>query len=114
VELKALTVGDFVRILTEPNGSLIRQYTALLAAENVTLKFAKKAIERLAEVAWQVNENTENIGARGLHTIMERLLEEISFEACDRSGEVVNVDIGYVNRALEALAADEDLSRYIL
>lgn len=114
VELKALTVGDFVRILTEPNGSLIRQYTALLAAENVTLKFAKKAIERLAEVAWQVNERTENIGARRLHTIMERLLEEISFEACDRSGETVNVDIGYVNRALEALAADEDLSRYIL
>lgn len=114
VELKALTVGDFVRILTEPNGSLIRQYTALLAAENVTLKFAKKAIERLAEVAWQVNERTENIGARRLHTIMERLLEAISFEACDRSGETVNVDVSYVNRALEALAADEDLSRYIL
>jgi ATP-dependent HslUV protease ATP-binding subunit HslU len=114
VELKALTVGDFVRILTEPNGSLIKQYTALLAAENVTLKFAKKAIERLAEVAWQVNERTENIGARRLHTIMERLLEEISFEACDRGGETVNVDVGYVNRALEALAADEDLSRYIL
>lgn len=114
VELKALSVGDFVRILTEPNGSLIKQYTALLAAENVTLKFAKKAIERLAEVAWQVNERTENIGARRLHTIMERLLEEISFEACDRGGETVNVDVGYVNRALEALAADEDLSRYIL
>ncbi|MES2203990.1 MAG: ATP-dependent protease ATPase subunit HslU [Pseudomonadota bacterium] len=114
VELKALSVGDFVRILTEPNGSLIKQYTALLGAENVTLKFAKKAIERLAEVAWQVNERTENIGARRLHTIMERLLEEISFEACDRGGETVNVDVGYVNRALEALAADEDLSRYIL
>lgn len=114
VELKALTVGDFVRILTEPNGSLIKQYTALLAAENVILKFAKKAIERLAEVAWQVNERTENIGARRLHTIMERLLEEISFEACDRGGEIVNIDVGYVNRALEALAADEDLSRYIL
>lgn len=114
VELKALNVGDFVRILTEPNGSLIKQYIALLAAENVTLKFAKKAIERLAEVAWQVNERTENIGARRLHTIMERLLEEISFEACDRGGETVSVDVGYVNRALEALAADEDLSRYIL
>lgn len=114
VELKALSVEDFVKILTEPNGSLIRQYTALLAAENVTLKFAKKAIERLAEVAWQVNERTENIGARRLHTIMERLLEEISFEACDRGGETVNVDVGYVNRALEVLAADEDLSRYIL
>lgn len=114
VELKALSVQDFVRILTEPNGSLIKQYTALLGAENVTLKFAKKAIERLAEVAWQVNERTENIGARRLHTIMERLLEEISFEACDRGGETVNIDVGYVNRALEVLAADEDLSRYIL
>lgn len=114
VELKALTVQDFVKILTEPNGSLIKQYIALLAAENVTLKFAKKAIERLAEVAWQVNERTENIGARRLHTIMERLLEEISFEACDRGGETVNIDVGYVNRALEVLAADEDLSRYIL
>ena len=97
VELKALSVQDFVKILTEPNGSLIKQYTALLNAENVTLKFAKKAIERLAEVAWQVNERTENIGARRLHTIMERLLEEISFEACDRSGETVNVDVSYVN-----------------
>lgn len=114
VELKALTIKDFIRILTEPNGSLIKQYTALLAAENVTLKFAKKAIERLAEVAWQVNERTENIGARRLHTIMERLLEEISFEASDRSGETVNIDLAYVNRALEELAADEDLSRYIL
>jgi len=114
VELKALTIKDFIRILTEPNGSLIKQYTALLAAENVTLKFAKKAIERLAEVAWQVNERTENIGARRLHTIMERLLEEISFEASDRSGETVNIDLAYVNRALEVLAADEDLSRYIL
>ncbi len=114
VELKALSVEDFVKILTEPNGSLIKQYTALLAAENVTIKFAKKAIERLAEVAWQVNERTENIGARRLHTIMERLLEEISFEASDRSGETINIDVGYVNRALEVLAADEDLSRYIL
>lgn len=114
VELKALTVQDFVKILTEPNGSLIKQYTALLAAENVTLKFGKRSIERLAEVAWQVNESTENIGARRLHTIMERLLEEISFEACDRAGETINIDLAYVNRTLEALAADEDLSRYIL
>lgn len=114
VELKALSVEDFVRILTEPAGSLIRQYTALLAAENVTLNFKDDAIQRLAQVAWQVNERTENIGARRLHTIMERLLESISFEACDRTGETVDVDVAYVNRALEALAADEDLSRYIL
>ena len=114
VELKALTVGDFVRILTEPNGSLIKQYTALLAAENVTLKFAKKAIERLAEVAWQVNERTENIGARRLYTVMERLLEVISFEATDKSGEVVSVDAAYVQMHLGKLLANEDLTRYIL
>lgn len=114
VELKALSVDDFVRILTEPTGSLIRQYTALLAAEKVTLHFEAEAIQRLAQVAWQVNERTENIGARRLHTIMERLLETLSFEASDRSGATVTIDVDYVNRALEALAADEDLSRYIL
>ena len=114
VELKALTTADFVRILTEPNASLIKQYTALLKTEDVTMKFDKRSIERLAEIAWQVNEKTENIGARRLHTIMERLLEEVSFEASDRSGETVKVNVTYVNKALENLAMDEDLSRYIL
>ncbi|MFN3234198.1 MAG: ATP-dependent protease ATPase subunit HslU [Gammaproteobacteria bacterium] len=114
VELQALTVEDFIRILTEPRASLITQYTALLSTEGVELKFNKNAIKRLAEVAYNVNESTENIGARRLHTIMERLLEEISFEASDRSGESVSVDVGYVNKALEKLSKDEDLSRYIL
>ena len=114
VELKALTTADFVRILTEPNASLIKQYTALLKTEDVTMKFDKRSIERLAEIAWQVNEKTENIGARRLHTIMERLLEEVSFEASDRSGDTVKVNVTYVNKALENLAMDEDLSRYIL
>jgi ATP-dependent HslUV protease ATP-binding subunit HslU len=114
VELKALTIEDFVRILTEPKSSLMNQYMALLSTEGVTLEFDEEAVKRLAEIAWQVNEKTENIGARRLHTIMERLLEEISFEACDRSGETVLIDVSYVNKALDALSTDEDLSRYIL
>jgi len=114
VELRALVAADFIRILTEPKASLTEQYTALMATEGVDLKFSTDAIERIAEIAWQVNENTENIGARRLHTIMERLLDIISFEAPDRSGESVTLDAAYVNEHLETLASDEDLSRYIL
>lgn len=114
VELKALTAGDFERILTEPSASLTEQYAALLGTEKVTLKFGKDAIKRLAEIAWQVNENTENIGARRLHTVLERLLENISFEAADLAGEKVKIDAAYVNKHLAELAKDEDLSHYIL
>jgi ATP-dependent HslUV protease ATP-binding subunit HslU len=114
VELNALTVGDFVRILTEPDASLTEQYSALLATEQVTLKYTPEGISRLAEVAWQVNERTENIGARRLHTVMERLLEEISFSASDNGGDTVEVTAEYVDQQLSELATDEDLSRYIL
>ena len=114
VELRALVAKDFVRILTEPKASLTEQYSALMATEGVDLKFSDDAIERIAEIAWQVNETTENIGARRLHTVMERLLDLISFEAPDRSGDVIVLDAAYVNEHLDALAADEDLSRYIL
>ncbi len=114
VELKSLTTEDFVRILTEPDASLTSQYSALLGTEGVQLEFAESGVRRLAEVAFQVNENTENIGARRLHTVMERLLETISFEASDKSGTKLNVDAGYVNDHLAELAQDEDLSRYIL
>ena len=114
VELSALSVNDFVRILTEPNASLTEQYVALMATEGLTLVFAESGIARLAEVAWQVNEKTENIGARRLHTVMERLLEVVSFDATDKSGETVTVDEEYVNKHLGELAADEDLARYIL
>ncbi len=114
VELRALDADDFVRILTEPKASLTEQYTALMATEGVDLKFAEDAVKRIAEIAWQVNESTENIGARRLHTILERLLDIISFEAPDRSGETITLDAAYVNKHLDVLAADEDLSRYIL
>jgi len=114
VELKSLTTEDFVRILTEPNASLTAQYSALLNTEEVELSFAQSGVRRLAEVAFQVNENTENIGARRLHTVMERLLETVSFEASDKSGTKLNVDAGYVNDHLAELSQDEDLSRYIL
>ncbi|MEO5573883.1 MAG: ATP-dependent protease ATPase subunit HslU [Gammaproteobacteria bacterium] len=114
VELDALNVGDFVRILTEPDASLTEQYSALLATEGVTLSFSRDGIARLAEVAWQVNERTENIGARRLHTVMERLLESISFEASDNSGQTVEADAAYVDKHLSALAQNDDLSRYIL
>lgn len=114
VELNALSVEDFVRILTEPDASLTEQYTALLATEGVTLNFSAEGIARIAEVAWQVNETTDNIGARRLHTVMERLLEEISFSAADRSGDSLQVDAAYVDAQLGELARDEDLSRYIL
>jgi ATP-dependent HslUV protease ATP-binding subunit HslU len=114
VELKSLTTDDFVRILTEPDASLTLQYQALLATEDVDVEFTDSGVRRLAEVAYQVNENTENIGARRLHTVMERLLETISFEASDRSGTHVQVNAGYVDEHLAELSKDEDLSRYIL
>jgi len=114
VELDALTSSDFVRILTEPYASLTEQYAALLRADGLTLKFAPDGVTRIAEVAWQVNEKTENIGARRLHTVMERLLEDISFNAADRSGDIVTIDRTYVDEHLSDLAEDEDLSRYIL
>ncbi|MDT0583069.1 ATP-dependent protease ATPase subunit HslU [Brumicola blandensis] len=114
VELSALRVEDFVRILTEPNASLTQQYKALLKTEGVDVEFAESGIQRIAEVAWQVNEKTENIGARRLYTVLERLMEEISFEASDKAGESLLVDKEYVNQHLETLADNEDLSRFIL
>jgi len=114
VELAALTVDDFTRILTEPDASLTEQYDALLETEGVSLKFTENGIRRIAELAWQVNESTENIGARRLHTMLERLLESISFEASDRSGDEVIVDQAYVNEHLDELVENEDYARYIL
>jgi ATP-dependent HslUV protease ATP-binding subunit HslU len=114
VELKSLTTEDFVRILTEPDASLTSQYGALLDTEEVALEFAESGVRRIAEIAFQVNENTENIGARRLHTVMERLLETVSFEASDKSGLKLTIDAGYVNDHLSELSEDEDLSRYIL
>ncbi|MDJ0938802.1 MAG: ATP-dependent protease ATPase subunit HslU [Woeseiaceae bacterium] len=114
VELKSLSVEDFVRILTEPDASLTDQYAALLATEEVDLEFTESGVRRLAEVAFQVNESTENIGARRLHTVMERLLETISFEASDKSGTHLQINAGYVDDHLAELSKDEDLSRYIL
>lgn len=114
VELSALSTNDFVRILTEPNASLTLQYTALMATEGLALSFDESGIKRIAEVAWQVNERMENIGARRLYTVMERLLEVVSFEATDKSGESVLVDRAYVDKNLGQLVADEDLARYIL
>jgi ATP-dependent HslUV protease ATP-binding subunit HslU len=114
VELEPLVVGDFVRILTEPDASLCRQYTALLATEGVTLEFADSGVQRLAEVAFEVNERTENIGARRLHTVMERLLETVSFDAADRNGTRVLINREYVEGNLGELVKDQDLSRYIL
>ncbi len=113
VELNALRVEDFVRILTEPSASLTTQYTALLATEGLSVQFTDDGIKRIAEIAWQVNETTENIGARRLHTVMERLLEEISFAAADKGGEQL-IDAAYVDAQLGEVAQDEDLSRYIL
>ena len=114
VELEPLVVQDFIRILTEPDASLCRQYTALLATEGVELRFEESGVQRLAEVAFEVNENTENIGARRLHTVMERLLETVSFDAADRSGTRIVIDRDYVENNLGELARDQDLSRYIL
>ncbi len=114
VELDALGVEDFVRILTEPDASLTEQYRALLATEGVTVEFDTAGVRRIAEVSWEVNERTENIGARRLHTVLERLLESISFEAADRSGQSVLIDAAYVDEHVAELAKNEDLSRYIL
>jgi ATP-dependent HslUV protease ATP-binding subunit HslU len=114
VELSALSVDDFKRILREPHNALTKQYEALLGTEGVTLTFEESGIDRLAEVAFQVNERTENIGARRLHTVMERLLEKISYEAADKSGENYVISAEYVDKNLGSLIKDEDLSRYIL
>jgi ATP-dependent HslUV protease ATP-binding subunit HslU len=114
VELEPLKVEDFVRILTEPDASLCRQYSALLATEGVELRFEESGVRRLAEVAFEVNETTENIGARRLHTVMERLLEAVSFDAADRSGSHIVIDRAYVEGNLGELSRDQDLSRYIL
>jgi ATP-dependent HslUV protease ATP-binding subunit HslU len=114
VELSALTVKDFVRILREPDASLTEQYMALMGTEGVTLNFTEDSLERIAEVAWQVNEKQENIGARRLHTVMERLLETISFEASDMPDQTINIDADYVNEHLGELSLEEDLSQYIL
>ena len=114
VELQALTSADFVRILTEPDASLTEQYTALMATEGVELEFTEDGIQRIAELAWEVNEKTENIGARRLHTLLERLLEDISYNAGSELNFRVTVDKAYVDKQLGELAQDEDLSRYIL
>ncbi|MCP4983344.1 MAG: HslU--HslV peptidase ATPase subunit, partial [Gammaproteobacteria bacterium] len=114
VELSALTVGDFIRILSEPNASLTEQYIALMATEGVALSFTEDGLARIAEVAYQVNEKQENIGARRLHTVMERLLETVSFNASDMDGEKVEITADYVNQHLGELSLEEDLSQYIL
>jgi len=114
VELNALTPDDFRRILTEPSASLTEQYRALMATEGVTIEFDDAGISRIAELAYQVNESTENIGARRLHTMMERLLEEISFTAADKSGQTIKINTDYVNQYLAELSQDEDMSHYIL
>ena len=114
VELSALGVDDFIRILTEPDASLTEQYAALMKTEGVNLSFSEDGIKRAAEIAWQVNETTENIGARRLHTVMERLLETLSYQASDLDGDSIVVDADYVNDHLQELVEDEDLSRYIL
>ncbi|RKZ37518.1 MAG: HslU--HslV peptidase ATPase subunit [Gammaproteobacteria bacterium] len=114
VELNALNTEDFVRILTEPDASLTEQYTALMQTEELKLEFTEDSIRRLAEMAWQVNERTENIGARRLHTVMECLLEKISFDAPDKKGEMITIDVDYVNEHLNELVNNDDLSRYIL
>ena len=114
VELKSLSVEDFVKILTETDASLTSQYSALIGTEEVSLEFTESGVRRIAEVAYQVNENTENIGARRLHTVMERLLETVSFEASDKSGSQLQINAGYVDEHLAELSKDEDLSRYIL
>ena len=114
VELDALKAEDFLRILTEPDYALTEQYRSLLKTEGVELQFAADGLRRIAEIAWQVNEGTENIGARRLHTVMERLMDDIAFEAPDKAGTVLNVDAAYVDTRLGKLAGDQDLSRYIL
>jgi len=114
VELQSLTMEDFVRILTEPKSSLVKQYTALLETEGVKLEFTPEALEEICRFAFRVNEGTENIGARRLHTIMERVLDEISFDAPEKKGQHFNVDADYVRKMLTDIVKDQDLSRYIL
>jgi ATP-dependent HslUV protease ATP-binding subunit HslU len=114
VELDSLKVDDFVRILTEPDASLTTQYKALMNTENVEVKFVDGGVRRIAEIAFSVNEKTENIGARRLHTVMERLLESVSFDAAEKGGSAIEIDAKYVDEHLGNLAKDEDLSRYIL
>jgi ATP-dependent HslUV protease ATP-binding subunit HslU len=114
VELESLSIEDFKRILTSTDACLTKQYEALLATEGVKLEFAPEGITRLAEIAYSVNERTENIGARRLYTVMEKLLEELSFTASERRGQVIAIDAAYVNERLDALAVNEDLSRYVL
>lgn len=114
VELSALVADDFVRILTEPDASLTEQYTLLMATEGVSVSFTDEGIQRIAEIAFQVNDSTENIGARRLHTVMERLLETLSYEASEKNGESISIGAEYVNEHLNELVEDEDLSRYIL
>jgi len=114
VELQSLTMDDFIRILTEPKSSLVKQYTALLETEGVKLEFTKDSLEEVARFAFRVNEGTENIGARRLHTIMERVLDEISFSAPEKKGEHITVDADYVRKMLSDIVKDQDLSRYIL
>ena len=114
VELQSLTMEDFVRILTEPKSSLVKQYTALLETEGVKLEFTHEALEEIARFAFRVNESTENIGARRLHTIMERVLDELSFDAPEKKGEQITVDADYVRKMLTDIVKDQDLSRYIL
>ncbi|MCL6408995.1 HslU--HslV peptidase ATPase subunit, partial [Dickeya dadantii] len=114
VELQALTTEDFERILTEPSASLTEQYKALMATEGVDISFTADGIRRIAEAAWQVNESTENIGARRLHTVMERLIEDVSYDASEMNGQSVIIDADYVRSHLDELVADEDLSRFIL
>jgi ATP-dependent HslUV protease ATP-binding subunit HslU len=114
VELDSLTMDDFIRILTEPKSSLVKQYTALLETEGVKLEFTREALEEVAHFAFRVNESTENIGARRLHTIMERLLDDVSFNAPERKGEQIKIDAAYVNQTLADIVKNQDLSRYIL
>ena len=114
VELSALTAEDFERILTEPNASLTEQYKALMATEGVSIEFTSDAIKKIAEAAFRVNEKTENIGARRLHTVMERLMDKISFDASEMDGQTVNIDAAYVIDALGEVIENEDLSRFIL
>jgi len=114
VELESLNRHDFVRILTEPKNALVKQYVALLDTEGITLTFTDDAIERIATLAMQVNEKTENIGARRLSTVLERLLEEISFDAGKRGSGTVTIDAAYVDSRLADLAKNEDLARFVL
>ncbi len=114
VNLDALTADDFKRILTEPDYCITEQYKALLGAEDLSIEFTDDAVSAIADIAFQVNENTENIGARRLHTIMERLFEEVSYNASERGGQKMSIDAAYVQETLGELAKNEDLSRFIL